>query len=44
MEWMFLYFSSEQVYICYVDNDIDYSISVFNCDLDKGVEIAKTLE
>ena len=39
-----IFSSSEQVYICYVDNDIDYSISVLNCDLDKGVEIAKTLE
>lgn len=39
-----IFSSSEQAYICYVDNDIDYSISVLNCDLDKGVEIAKTLE
>ena len=39
-----IFSSSQQAYICYVDNDIDYSISVLNCDLDKGVEIAKTLE
>ncbi len=36
--------SKDQVYIRYLDNDTEYSISLLNCDLDSGVEIAKTLE
>lgn len=35
--------TENEVYIIYVDNNVEYSIDILNCDLDTGVEIAKTL-
>lgn len=36
--------SENEVFIIYVDNNVEYSIEIFNCDLDTGTEIVKTLE
>ncbi len=39
-----IFSSNEQAYIRYVDNNTEYTIALENCDLDLGVEIAKSLE
>lgn len=36
--------SENEVFIIYVDNNVEYSIDIANCDLDTGIEIVKTLE
>lgn len=39
-----IFSNGEKSYIVYVDKNIEYDIHIYDCDLDFGVEIAKTLE